>query len=68
MVVNLSLRKVKMAYGLDDIDLASLKVSKISRFTCLILFSCLNYRIEIHGHTVWSLARLLGRSFRFLLK
>lgn len=44
-MVNPSLQTFQMAYGLDDIDLASLKVSKISPFTFAIPCSCLNSRI-----------------------
>ena len=52
-----------MAYGLDDIDLASLKVSKCSLFAFIISFSCLNSRIAIDNHKLifWSLMRLLCR-------
>lgn len=39
-----------MAYGLDDIDLASLKVSKCPIFAFIISFSCLNSRIAVDNH------------------
>ena len=36
-----------MAHDLDDIDLASLKVSKCSLFRFIISFSCLNCRSAV---------------------
>ena len=50
-----------MAYGLDDIDLAALKVSQCSLFPFIISVSCLNCRIAIDNHELifWSLMRLL---------
>lgn len=68
--LNSSLWRVKMAYGLDDIDLASLKVSKCSFFPLQFSFSCLNCRIAIDNKELifWNLMKLLCRWSRFLVK
>ena len=52
-----------MAYGLDDIDLASLKVSKCSLFRFIISFSCLNCRSAVDNKMLilWSLVKVLCR-------